>query len=313
MADDVRISTGLRHHRKTKRLRRALGADGCWSLICLFLWAGEERWTGDLSGLSDEDIEEEADWRGTPGALVAALLEVRFLTGATGRRKIHDWETHNPYAAGKGARIAKGKAAVAARWERERKRQEREAAKASNGAGADTPSMPGVEPEHSTATGEDYPPAPTPAPTFPTGESNTHPAASPRPPAEPPSGSFEGHGDQLPAAPNPVAPFAIALTRAGYRCTPMNPDLVAFVQSGGTVEHLLACAAAGECRGKPATYVIRFARRELTEQAGPVAASQGGARRLSVTEQIEQHIRAGQQHDAEPLPALEATDGYFPR
>lgn len=34
-------------------------------------------------------------------------------------------------------------------------------------------------------------------------------------------------------------------------------------------------------------------------------AAQGSTRRLSVTEQIEQHIRAGQQHDVEPLPAIE--------
>lgn len=158
------------------------------------------------------------------------------------------------------------------------------------------------------------PPSPTPAPDIAVGEIPTDTAASPRAGGDGAAlvGTFEGHPER-PAAPNPVAPFARALNGAGFRCTPMNPDLVAFVQSGGTVEHLLACAAAGECRGKPATYVIRFARRELTEQAGPVAASQGGARRLSVTEQIEQHIRAGQQHDAEPLPALEATDGYFPR
>lgn len=116
MTDDVRLSVGLRRHRKTKRLKRILGADGCWSLVCLFMWVGEERWTGDLSGLSDVDLEEEADWEGDPGKFVAALIEVGFIDGDEFDRSIHDWEEHNPYAAGKGARIERGKRGADARW-----------------------------------------------------------------------------------------------------------------------------------------------------------------------------------------------------
>lgn len=149
MADDVRIATGLRNHRKTKRLRRMLGAEGCWSLVCLFLWAGDERWTGDLSGLSDEDIEEEAAWEGEPGALVAALVEVRFLVGAEGGRSIHDWQEHNPYASTRGERVQKARKAAAARWSRR--------------AGLnDATSMPGACGEHATRTDEQCPPTPTP-------------------------------------------------------------------------------------------------------------------------------------------------------
>ena len=116
MTDDVRISVGLRRHRKTKRLKKLLGADGCWALVCLFLWAGEERWTGDLSGLTDDDIETEADWDGEPGAFVSALTDVGFLVGEARARSIHDWQEHNPYASSKGKRINKGKAGAEAKW-----------------------------------------------------------------------------------------------------------------------------------------------------------------------------------------------------
>lgn len=150
MTDDVRISTGLRRHRKTKRLKRILGSDGCWALVCLFLWAGEERWTGDLSGLSDADIEEEADWDGKPGALVAALLEVGYLDGAERQRNIHAWSEHNPYAASKGARIERGKKGAKARWNKDSDCSEH------------APSM--RQAQTSNAHGQ-CPPAPAPAPT----------------------------------------------------------------------------------------------------------------------------------------------------
>ena len=151
MTDDVRISVGLRRHRKTKRLKKLLGADGCWALVCLFLWAGEERWTGDLSGLTDDDIETEADWDGDPGAFVAALTEVGFLVGEARARSIPAWQEHNPYASTKGQRIEKGKRAAAARWSK------------------DAPSMPDACHEHAGTKPEQCPPAPAPAPT-PTGE-----------------------------------------------------------------------------------------------------------------------------------------------
>ena len=147
MTDDVRISVGLRRHRKTKRLKKLLGADGCWALVCLFLWAGEERWTGDLAGLTDDDIETEADWDGEPGAFVTALVEVKFLVGNAGERSINDWMEHNPYASTKGQRIEKGKRAAAARWSK------------------DAPSMPDACHEHAGTKPEQCPPAPAPTPT----------------------------------------------------------------------------------------------------------------------------------------------------
>lgn len=301
MADDVRIATGLRTHRKTKRLRRALGGDGCWALVCLFLWAGEERWTGDLAGLTDEDIEEEADWRGEPGELVTTLVDIGFLKGEAGQRRIHDWETHNPYAASKGARIAKGKRAVEIRWERERERQAADAA--SNGAGLDTPSMPGVCGGDTTTTPEQYPPAPAPAPTpTPVNPIITTSTAEPAAPADGMGmvGQFEGHAMIPASTPNPVARFAIALNNCGFQCTPINPNLIAYVNEGGTVDGLVATAMLDDCKGKKAGYVIGYARRELTAAATPIPEGprHETRKRLSATERIEANVRRRMQERA---------------
>lgn len=80
---------------------------------------------------------------------------------------------------------------------------------------------------------------------------------------------FECHESPQPT-PNPSAAFAIALSRAGFQVTSLNPDLIAYVEAGGTVLHLQQVASLSDCTGKKAGYVIAIARRELTERAKPV-------------------------------------------
>lgn len=116
MAEDARISTALPSHPKTKKLRRRIGIDGCWSLVCLFLWTASNRWDGNLTGLADEDIELAADWQGQSGAFVQALAEVRFIDGESGGFVIHDWAEHNPWAAARGERVESARKAALARW-----------------------------------------------------------------------------------------------------------------------------------------------------------------------------------------------------
>lgn len=117
MADDARISTALPRHPKTVKLQRRLAAPGCWSLVCLFLWVAENRPTGDLKGMSGEDIEIAANWPGDVGSFVHTLAEVRFLDGQEGAYKIHDWAEHNPWAATRPQRTEAAKKAAAVRWE----------------------------------------------------------------------------------------------------------------------------------------------------------------------------------------------------
>lgn len=111
MTTDARIAVGLPTHPKTKKLIKRLGQAAAWNLVCLFLWAAANRRDGDLSGMTDEDIELAADWLGEEGAFVSVLLEVRFLDAdGAGGYLLHDWQDHNPWAAGADMRSAK------ARW-----------------------------------------------------------------------------------------------------------------------------------------------------------------------------------------------------
>ena len=107
---DARISVGLPAHPKTKKLIRRLGEGGAWRLVCLFLWVAQSRPDGDLSGMTGEDIELAADWQGEEGAFIKTLIEVGFVEGEEGAHSIHDWQEHNPWAAGADARSEK------ARW-----------------------------------------------------------------------------------------------------------------------------------------------------------------------------------------------------
>lgn len=117
MADDVRISVALPRHPKTVKLERRLGAEGFRGLIWLFLWVGENRPDGSLRGMTAEDVEIAADWKGQAGQFVSALSEVQFLDGEAGEYRIHDWAEHNPWAAGRPARIAAAKIAAKTRWQ----------------------------------------------------------------------------------------------------------------------------------------------------------------------------------------------------
>ena len=107
MNTDARISVSLPGHPKTKKLHRRVGDAGCWRLICLWLWIAQNKPDGDLSGMSDEDIEIAADWVGEPDAFVRARVDVRFLDGEPGARRAHDWSEHNPWASGADLRSAK--------------------------------------------------------------------------------------------------------------------------------------------------------------------------------------------------------------
>lgn len=116
MNTDARISVSLPGHPKTKKLVKRGGQAAAWNLICLFLWVSQNKPDGDLSGMSDEDIEIAANWEGEDGAFVKMLSEVRFFDGVHGAYTVHDWEEHNPWAAGAGRRSENSRAAARARW-----------------------------------------------------------------------------------------------------------------------------------------------------------------------------------------------------
>ncbi|WP_220084253.1 hypothetical protein [Stenotrophomonas maltophilia] len=180
-ATDARISVGLPGHPKTKKLARRLGAAGPLYCIYLFLWATANRSDGDLSGMTDEDIELAIDWTGEEFAFVRGMADAGFLDGEEGQRRIHDWDEHNPWAAGASSRSQKAKWANLCKYqgkeEAERKmpayaKRLREAAKAleegskkeANGSNEDPTRTPTGDPSRSDEGGDRTPPYPSPIP-----------------------------------------------------------------------------------------------------------------------------------------------------
>jgi hypothetical protein len=114
--EDLRLKTSWRVSLKRRLLQRKLGAEGVLALVDLWTWCAIERPSGDLAGIGDDEIEIACDWTGAPGALVAALVELRLLDGAEGARSVHDWAEHNGYCATAADRSASAKVAAAIRW-----------------------------------------------------------------------------------------------------------------------------------------------------------------------------------------------------
>lgn len=108
-ANDIRVLCSLPDHPKTKKLIRRLGPGAGWFLVRLWLWARDNRPSGDLAGMTTEDIELAIDWDGENDAFVTELVSVRLLDGTEGSYKLHDWADHNSYAAGAAARSMKAK------------------------------------------------------------------------------------------------------------------------------------------------------------------------------------------------------------
>ncbi len=87
-------------------------------------------------------------------------------------------------------------------------------------------------------------------------------------------GSFEGHDDKPSPGPTPAGMCAVALNRAGFQITSINPTLLAYLSEGGSLDHLLQLTTQHQFKGKGAGYLLAAARRELTAPAPTV--TQGG-------------------------------------
>lgn len=188
MAVDARIAVGLPQHPKTKKLIKRLGQAAAWNLVCLILWAAQNRSDGNLSGMSVEDIELAADWIGEEGAFVKALTEVKFLDAEQDAFVLHDWHEHNPWAAGADMRSAKARWNAAKRHHgvAEADRLVPEYAAVRN-ATSNAGSKPAAEDQQ--ASGNAPFPSPSPTPTYPSslrseGEAAKAALSLPEPPAE---------------------------------------------------------------------------------------------------------------------------------
>lgn len=116
MSNDARIMTSLPSHPKTRKLIKRHGQAAGWNLLCLFLFARDNKPDGDFTGMASDDIELAADWQGDDGLFVQSLIEFGFLDKTDNGYQIHDWADHNPWAAGAKKRSESASRNAAKRW-----------------------------------------------------------------------------------------------------------------------------------------------------------------------------------------------------
>lgn len=109
MNEDIRISTDFPSHRKTQKLYRKLGAEGCFSLVKLWATIANQRPDGDLSGYDKDDIEIDAGWPGKNGEFFKAIIEIGFIDKTNEGYSLHNWELRQPWAIGDIVRSEKGR------------------------------------------------------------------------------------------------------------------------------------------------------------------------------------------------------------
>ena len=116
MNTDIRLNVGFATHPKTVKLIRRLGYEGAFSLVALWTWAAQNRNSGVLSDMDDEDVSIAAVWNGEPETFVETLLALRFLERRDEVLHLHDWPEHQAYVVQEPIRRARGQKAALARW-----------------------------------------------------------------------------------------------------------------------------------------------------------------------------------------------------
>ena len=97
MNRDIRLSVGFFDHPKIIKLERQLGYEGVIALIRLWLWVAQNRPSGLLSGMDDEDIAIAARWNGEVTAFKDVITRLRLLDVEGDTCLIHDWQEHNTW------------------------------------------------------------------------------------------------------------------------------------------------------------------------------------------------------------------------
>jgi len=113
---DFRIEVGFFDHRKTRALITSLGIPAAFSLMRLWEYATANKPSGELRGMSHEDIADAAKYQGDPIAFVNELIRLKWLDKRRRHLDIHDWEEHQPFVINAPARRAAAKKAAETRW-----------------------------------------------------------------------------------------------------------------------------------------------------------------------------------------------------
>lgn len=134
----IHLYVSLPRHPKSLRLAELLGrrrGARAWThVVELWLWASEQRPTGDLSDLSDETIAKVSGWSGDAGVFASALKAAGFVDPDG---YLHDWDTTQEKHVALGEQAAEAKEARSSSAARMRKLRERRKREAEEAAGRD--------------------------------------------------------------------------------------------------------------------------------------------------------------------------------
>jgi hypothetical protein len=117
---DIRLSLGFFDHPKTMKLAKRCGMEAVICLQRLWMWAAEQRPSGVLTGMDEEDIELAAKWTGEEGKFVRTLIDLHWLDEKDEQFILHGWDEHQAYASKSEERHSSAKKAAEIRWEKKR-------------------------------------------------------------------------------------------------------------------------------------------------------------------------------------------------
>lgn len=104
MSRYIQLDVGYFTHRKTMRLRAAIGTDALWVMPALWCYALQNQPDGDFSDWTDEELGIAIGFAGDPSTLVSALFKSGYLEE---NRSLHNWEGRQSYARMASARARK--------------------------------------------------------------------------------------------------------------------------------------------------------------------------------------------------------------
>jgi hypothetical protein len=121
----TRVDTGLRDHRKVRRLARKLEIEQAHALglVVSFWLFSLNNWGHGVVDQDPDEIAHAACWDGDPQDLVQGLFDAGFLENKNGVWLIHDWDNYG----GKYIKQVERNRDRAAAWRDEKKERKQEA------------------------------------------------------------------------------------------------------------------------------------------------------------------------------------------
>lgn len=114
----VRVDVGFWAHRKTMRLRAAIGDCALWLPLRLWSYAAQNQPDGDFKDYQADELAMLLGYSGNAQAMLEAFQQSGFMDGM----RIHDWQTYNGYHS---VFAERAKKAAAARWGKDKKVKEK--------------------------------------------------------------------------------------------------------------------------------------------------------------------------------------------